>query len=127
MLGHVAQNAIPRVLAAADLLVFPTPHDCWGMVVNEALAAGIPVIGSRYAGACEELLTRDGVGCRFDPLHPASFDAVLAAAVLDGRFRGAEVADVRRAVSGHTFDAAARAILAAARGALDGSRVAVPA
>jgi glycosyltransferase involved in cell wall biosynthesis len=127
VLGRVAQDAIPRVLAAADLLVFPTLHDCWGMVVNEALAAGLPVIGSRYAGACEELLTRDGVGCRFDPLHPASFDAALGAAVLDGRFRAASAADVRRAVSAHTFDAAARAILAAARGALDGSRVAVPA
>jgi hypothetical protein len=127
VLGAVAQAEVPRVLAAADLLVFPTLHDCWGMVVNEALAAGIPVIGSRYAGACEELLTREGVGCRFDPLDPASFDAALGAAVLDGRFRGAAAADVRRAVAGHTFEAAARAILAAARGALHGSRVAVPA
>jgi glycosyltransferase involved in cell wall biosynthesis len=127
VLGAVAQTALPRVLAAADLLVFPTLHDCWGMVVNEALAAGIPVIGSRYAGACDELLTREGVGCRFDPTDPASFDAALGDAVLLGRYRGAAAADVRRAVAGHTFDAAARAILTAARGALGGFRLAIPA
>jgi hypothetical protein len=127
VLGAVSQDELPRLLAAADLLVFPTLHDCWGMVVNEALAAGIPVLGSRYAGACAELLTHEGVGCRFDPLDPASFDHALSGAVLEGRFRGAAAADVRRAVSGHTFDAAARAILDAARGCLAGSLSAAPA
>jgi glycosyltransferase involved in cell wall biosynthesis len=127
VLGRVPQAGIPRVLAASDLLVFPTLHDCWGMVVNEALAAGIPVIGSRYAGACDELLSHGGVGSLFDPLDPACFDAALGAAVLEGRFRDTQPSGARRAVAGHTFDAAARAILDAARGVLRGARVAVTA
>lgn len=127
VLGPVSQDALPRLLAAADLLVFPTLHDCWGMVVNEALAAGIPVLGSRYAGACQELLLHEGSGCLFDPSDPACFDAALDAAVVEGRFRNAAIPDVRRAVAAHGFDEAARAILDAARGCLAGRCVARPA
>jgi glycosyltransferase involved in cell wall biosynthesis len=46
------------------------------VVVNEALAAGLPVLGSRYSQAVEELV-RDGVnGWTFRPDHP---DEVYAA------------------------------------------------
>ena len=41
------------------VLVFPTLADEWGLVVNEALAAGVPVLGSLYSQAVEELV-RDG-------------------------------------------------------------------
>jgi glycosyltransferase involved in cell wall biosynthesis len=39
--------------AAADLFLFPTFHDAFGMVITEAMAAGLPVITSRSAGAAE--------------------------------------------------------------------------
>jgi glycosyltransferase involved in cell wall biosynthesis len=38
-------------LMAADLLVLPSRWDGWGMVVNEALAAGVPAIVSTHCGA----------------------------------------------------------------------------
>ena len=43
----------------ADALVFPTHYEPFGMVIIEAMAAGIPVIASRTAGAVEDLT--DGV------------------------------------------------------------------
>jgi glycosyltransferase involved in cell wall biosynthesis len=123
VLGAVPPAELPRYLAAADLMVFPTRKDCWGMVVNEALAAGLPVLGSQHAGACDELLLHDGVGARFDPLDPTDFDAALHAAVVEGRWRDAGTAVARRAVTAHTCEAAAEALLAAARGSLAGRRV----
>lgn len=119
VVGAVPASEIPRWLAVADVLVHPTLRDCWGMVVNEALAAGVPVLGSRYAGACDELL-KDGLGRRFDPLDPADFDAGLRAA-LRGEGFGASTETLRAAVSGHTCEAAAEALLDAARAAARGA------
>jgi UDP-glucose:(heptosyl)LPS alpha-1,3-glucosyltransferase len=55
-------NRIARYYAAADVFLFPTTYDAFGMVVLEAMAMELPVIVSRDAGAAE-LLThlRDGI------------------------------------------------------------------
>src|SRR5258708_40228945 len=44
--GAVAYSELPGIYAQCGLLVFPTLADEWGMVVNEALAAGLPILGS---------------------------------------------------------------------------------
>jgi glycosyltransferase involved in cell wall biosynthesis len=44
---------ITRYYAAADAFVFPTTYDAFGMVVLEAMAAGLPVFTSDRAGAAE--------------------------------------------------------------------------
>ncbi|HXA50156.1 MAG TPA: glycosyltransferase family 4 protein [Candidatus Acidoferrum sp.] len=56
--GVIPSDRIPRELAAYDLLVLPSRGDGWGMVVNEALAAGLPAIVSDVCGAAD--LIRDG-------------------------------------------------------------------
>ncbi len=58
--GFLDQEALPGAYASARLLLFPTLHDPWGVVVNEAMAAGTPVITSSHAGAARELVV-DGV------------------------------------------------------------------
>ena len=45
--------------AAADLFVLPTLHDPWGLVVNEAMAFGLPIITTTAAG-CVELVVDNG-------------------------------------------------------------------
>ncbi|HEX8439462.1 glycosyltransferase family 4 protein [Archangium sp.] len=56
---HPPTDAIERFYAAADLFVCPTPYDAFGMVVTEAMAAGLPVIVSRAAGASELITHRE--------------------------------------------------------------------
>ncbi len=46
-------DQIERIYAAADVLLFPTFYDAFGMVITEAMAMGLPVITSRSAGAAE--------------------------------------------------------------------------
>jgi hypothetical protein len=53
--------------AEADALLFPTLEDEWGLVVNEALGAGRPVVGSVHAQAVLELVNEGVNGVRFDP------------------------------------------------------------
>jgi glycosyltransferase involved in cell wall biosynthesis len=46
----VQADRLPELLAEFDVLLFPTTGDPYGLVVDEALAAGMPVISSPYAG-----------------------------------------------------------------------------
>jgi glycosyltransferase involved in cell wall biosynthesis len=68
-LGSVAYSKLADVYAQADTLVLPTLSDEWGLVVNEALAMGIPVLGSRYSQAVMELIEPGKNGWIFDPLR----------------------------------------------------------
>ena len=45
--------------AAADIFVLPTQHDPWGLVVNEAMQVGLPIICSSAAG-CVEMIEGNG-------------------------------------------------------------------
>ncbi len=75
--GNVAYAALPDFYADADILFFPTLLDEWGLVVNEAMAAGLPVLGSIYSQAVEELVQDGGNGWVFDPLTEGSTLAAL--------------------------------------------------
>ncbi len=46
-LGHVAYDHVPDIMQEAEVLLFPSRHDGFGMVTMEALAAGRPVLASR--------------------------------------------------------------------------------
>jgi glycosyltransferase involved in cell wall biosynthesis len=65
--GNVAYRELPEHYADTDVCIVPTFSDTWGLVVNEALASGVPVLGSLYSQAVDELI-EDGVnGWRFYP------------------------------------------------------------
>jgi glycosyltransferase involved in cell wall biosynthesis len=50
---------LPAFYALAEVLVLPTHSDPWGLVVNEAMACGLPIIVTDVAG-CSDDLVRDG-------------------------------------------------------------------
>ena len=54
--GFAQRESLPSYYAFADALVFPTHTDTWGMVVNEAMACGLPVISSDAAGCVSDLV-----------------------------------------------------------------------
>jgi glycosyltransferase involved in cell wall biosynthesis len=62
LLGYLASEALAREYARADVFVFPSRSDPWGMVLNEALASGLPVVTTRAPGAVDDLLLGTGVG-----------------------------------------------------------------
>jgi glycosyltransferase involved in cell wall biosynthesis len=71
-------SEMPGIYRSADVLVFPTLEDVWGLVVNEALWSGLPALVSKYAGCAPELVPETNV---FDPLWPEDFEAALERAV----------------------------------------------
>jgi glycosyltransferase involved in cell wall biosynthesis len=57
--GFLQRDELSAFYALAEALVFPTHSDPWGLVVNEAMACGLPVIITSVAG-CVAALVRDG-------------------------------------------------------------------
>lgn len=54
--GFKSKSELQEYYKAADLFVFPTREDIWGLVVNEAMAAGLPVITTDRCVAGLELI-----------------------------------------------------------------------
>ncbi len=56
LLGNIAYPELPKLYEQTGALVLPTLADEWGLVVNEALAAGLPVLGSLYSQAVQDMV-----------------------------------------------------------------------
>ncbi len=75
--GFRNQSAMPGFLALASVFVLPARHEPWGLIVNEAMNAAIPVIVTDDVGAQPDLVT-DGVeGC----VYPVGDIAALTASL----------------------------------------------
>lgn len=69
--GFVQSPEVARALASTLALILPSVEDQWGLVINEALAMGVPILCSLNVGA-RDLLVRVGVnGFLFEPDNPA--------------------------------------------------------
>lgn len=65
--GYHQAEEVAVYYGLASAFIHPATVDQWGLVVNEAMAAGLPVLVSRGAGAAEDLV-QDGInGFTFDP------------------------------------------------------------
>ena len=78
--GWVDYRQLGTYFRQADVFVFPSLEDIWGMVVLEAMAFDKPVLCSTWAGAAE-LITHGGDGWRCDPHSPADMAAVMQTAI----------------------------------------------
>lgn len=54
--GGVDWKESPKFYAISDVFVLPSLEEVWGLVINEAMAAGLPVIGTSVAGASADLI-----------------------------------------------------------------------
>jgi phosphatidyl-myo-inositol dimannoside synthase len=75
--GGFPEEEKPDLYGIADVYVMPSRCEGFGFVLLEALASGVPVIGSKYDGGREALL--DGkLGLLVDPANPAEIRAAIA-------------------------------------------------
>ncbi len=65
--GFKGWNELLPYLAFAGCLIAPSAKDTWGLVVNEAMASGLPVLVSKNCGCSEDLVAEGENGFVFDP------------------------------------------------------------
>lgn len=112
---HPPTDEIERIYAAADVLLFPTFYDAFGMVITEAMAMGLPVITNRAAGAAE-LIVHEQNGLIIEKADDAaSFSVALRRLMMDASLRERLGANARRTVEALTWDHVAEHTMAVYR------------
>jgi glycosyltransferase involved in cell wall biosynthesis len=54
--GFIKHSELPEYYSQAKILLLPTSKDCWGVVINEAMISGLPVITTKMTAAAGELV-----------------------------------------------------------------------
>lgn len=62
----VSYKELPMVYGKASLFILPSLFEPWGLVINEAMAAGLPIIASHQCGCVPDLVTENN-GFIFNP------------------------------------------------------------
>lgn len=78
--GFLQIDRLPEFYATAGAFVHASTTEQWGLVVNEAMASGLPVVVSRRCGCVEELVEDGVTGLTFDPFDETAITAALQAA-----------------------------------------------
>jgi glycosyltransferase involved in cell wall biosynthesis len=82
--GFANQSALPQIYGAADVFVLPSENEPWGLAVNEAMCAGLPIVASEEVGCAADLIRAGVNGQTFaagdsealtTALHPILADA----------------------------------------------------
>lgn len=68
-MGWIEYGQLGAYFQYADIFVFPTLEDVWGMVVLEAMVFGKPILCSKWAGSSEMVIEGEN-GYLFDPHEP---------------------------------------------------------
>ena len=69
---------VPVWLAQSDVLVLPSKSEPWGLVVNEAMVCGMPVIVSNKCGCVKDIVRTGQNGFTFDPAEQAELEEALS-------------------------------------------------
>jgi glycosyltransferase involved in cell wall biosynthesis len=85
--GFVNQAGLPSVYAACDLFVLPSENEPWGLAVNEAMCAGLPIVASSGIGCVPDLVHDGRNGRTFSAGNIAEFTDALRPLLTDPDLR----------------------------------------
>jgi glycosyltransferase involved in cell wall biosynthesis len=85
--GFLQRNELASYYALAEAFVFPTHSDPWGLVINEAMACGLPVICTNVAGCVEDLVLDRWNGVVVRSCQPSALASAMEE-MASGEMRG---------------------------------------
>jgi glycosyltransferase involved in cell wall biosynthesis len=117
--GFVNQRALPALYGACDIFVLPAEDEPWGLIVNEVMCAGLPVVVGAEVGCAPDLVQPNVNGALCEPGNPATLAAVLEPLVADAALRARMGEASRRRIASHGYEQCRLGL----RAALSGLRV----
>lgn len=114
-LGALDRDALAPVYAEADVFVLPSRSEPWGMVLNEAAAAGLPLVATDGVGAADDLIEEGVNGFRVRAGDAGALAAALRRLAEDPALRQSAGRESRRIVEAFTPEAWAHGVAALAR------------
>ncbi|MFC4293989.1 glycosyltransferase family 4 protein [Novosphingobium tardum] len=87
--GFANQTELPRLFGASDIFVLPSEAEPWGLIVNEAMCGGLPIVASREIGSVADLVVDGENGRVFDAGDVEGLTAALRDLVADPQRRAA--------------------------------------
>jgi glycosyltransferase involved in cell wall biosynthesis len=112
--GFVNQSDLPDWYAAGDVAVLASDFEKWGLVINEAMACGLPAVVSDLVGCAPDLVRANETGVVFRARDPDALAAALRPLVADPALRARLGNGARRLIAHYDVTATADGIVAAA-------------
>ena len=105
--GFLNQTEISKAYVAADCLVLPSDYgETWGLVVNEAIASGLPAVVSSACGCAEDLIGTSGP---YSLCFPLGDQVALTRAIVRSA-KGLDVPTVESVMSKYNFNVSVRTV-----------------
>jgi glycosyltransferase involved in cell wall biosynthesis len=85
--GFRNQSELPEIYAASDVFVLPAENEPWGLVINEVMCAGLPVVTSEEVGAVPDLVHHGDNGFLYPAGDVSTLAGYLETLLADNRLR----------------------------------------
>jgi 1,2-diacylglycerol 3-alpha-glucosyltransferase len=112
--GFLHREDLAALYALADSLILPTHSDTWGLVVNEAMACGLPIIVTNVAGCASDLVDDGWNGFVVPAQHPEELSRAMDALAQGAQLRQKMSARSRLRILDYSPEACADGLAAAA-------------
>jgi glycosyltransferase involved in cell wall biosynthesis len=102
--GRLSGTALLDAYAAADVFVLASRFEPWGLVINEAMAAGLPVIATDRVGCVDDLVVEGKTGHVVPAESVSALAAAMESLLRDRHMRGKMSRNARELIAGWTLE-----------------------
>jgi glycosyltransferase involved in cell wall biosynthesis len=116
--GFLQREELAQIYGLAEALVFPTHSDPWGLVVNEAMACGLPVISTTIAGCTPDLVADGTNGFVIEPRDASGLASAMNTLARNPEMRSAMGRHSRQRIQLYSSDSWAEGMVKAVQSVL---------